>query len=66
MTKEQAKKEALSIIKDFTNKCDLIRKEAKENGTWLMGLDSNNALFAEAEKEAKEKLKALTSKVKEE
>ena len=63
MTKEQARKEALSIIEDFSEKCDLIRKEAKKNGTWQMGLDSNKGLFKEAEKEAKEKLKALASKV---
>lgn len=63
MTKEQAKKEALAIIEDYSKKCDLIVKEAKENGTWLMGLDSNNGLFKEAKKEAKEKLKALASKV---
>ena len=63
MTKEQARKEALLIIEDFSKKCDVITKEAKKNGTWLMGLDSNKGLFKEAEKEAKEKLKALASKV---
>ena len=63
MTKEQAMKEAVSIMRDFSKKCDLIEKEARENGTWLMGLDSNKGLFKEAEKEAKEKLKLLASKV---
>lgn len=66
MTKEQARKEALSIMNDFSEKCDLIEKEAKKNGTWLMGLDSNKGLFQEAEKEAKEKLKLLASKVDQE
>ena len=66
MTKEQAKKEVLSIMRDFSEKCEVTEKEAKKNGTWLMGLDSNKGLFKEAEKEAKEKLKLLASKVEKE
>lgn len=63
MTKEEARKEAILIMEDFSEKCDSIIKEAKKNGTWLMGLDSNKGLFKEAEKEAKEKLKKLASQV---
>ena len=66
MTKEQARREMLLILDEYSEKCDMITKEAKENGTWLMGLDSNKGLFKEAKKEAKEKLTALLSKVDEE
>ena len=66
MTKEQARKEAIAIIEDFSEKCDLIRQEAKKNGTWQMGLDSNRELFREAEKAMKDKLKLLASQVEKE
>lgn len=66
MTKEQARKEMLLILDEYSEKCDLLTKEAKKNGTWMMGLDSNKGLFKEAKKEAKEKLTALLSKVDEE
>jgi len=59
MTKEEIGKNIRLIMEDFSEKCALIEKEAKENGTWQMGLDSNKSLFKKAEQEAKEKLKNL-------
>ena len=63
MTKEQVRKEAVSIMRDFSEKCDLIEKEAKRDGIWQMGLDSNRGLLKTFEKEAKEKLKCLAAKI---
>ena len=63
MTKEQARKEVVSIMRDFSEKCDLIEKEAKRDGIWQMGLDSNRGLLKTVEKEAKEKLKCLAAKI---
>ena len=45
MTKEQANKEIHELIREANRRADELIKEAKENGTWLPGLDSNRALF---------------------
>lgn len=63
MTKQQAQEEARKILNAYAQRTIEIEKEAKRNGTWLMGLDSNNGLFKEIEKECNEKLKALASMV---
>lgn len=55
MTKEQFQA-VLSIIDEYSKQCDWIEEEAKKNGTWQMGLDSNKDLFKKAQKEAMEKL----------
>lgn len=63
MNKEEFWIEAMKIFDEYIEKSEAIQKEAKENGTWLMGLDSNNGLFKGIEKEAKEKLTFLVSMV---
>ena len=45
MTKEQAEEEIHKLIKERIRRAEKLIKEAKENGTWLPGLDSNRALF---------------------
>ncbi len=65
MNKEQAKEEYLKIIREVNRKSDEIIAEAKKNGTWRMGLDSNNDLFKEIDDEAKKKIKDLLSHITE-
>lgn len=52
---EQARK----ILEESIKKEKEIIEEAKNNGTWRMGLDSNRDLFKELHKETKSKLNAL-------
>lgn len=66
MNKEQADKEARKILQASNKKADDIIKKAKEDGTWKMGLDSNNSLFEDLHRETKEKLKVLASMIDEE
>lgn len=66
MNKAQADIEAKKIFEERNRKADEIMKKAKEDGTWQMGLDSNNGLFKELDKETKEKLKVLASMIDEE
>ena len=65
MNKQQASIEAKKIFREANEKADEIIKTAKQNGTWKMGLDSNKELFAELDKETKEKLKHLQSMIDE-
>lgn len=65
MNREQANKEAEKIFDEVSKKCDEIMREAKENGTWQMGLDSNNHLFKEVHEEARKKLGILHSMIDE-
>ncbi len=65
MNREQANKEAEKIFDEVSEKCDEIMREAKENGTWQMGLDSNNHLFKEVHEEARKKLEILHSMIDE-
>lgn len=65
MTKKQADQEAKKIFLESIKKADSIKEEAKRNGTWKPGLDANNALFDELNKETKEKLKKLSELVEE-
>lgn len=66
MNKEQAKAEYIKIIKERNEKAESIREEAKKNGTWKKGMDSNNALFQSLDNETKEKIKFLNSMIDEE
>lgn len=66
MNKKQADIEAKKIFQESVKKAEEIEKKAKENGTWKMGLDSNNELFEDLHKETKEKLKLLASMIDEE
>ena len=65
MTREQADKEAQKIFQEVTRKCDAITEQAKKDGTWKPGLDSNNDLFKQVHDEAKEKLRILASMIDE-
>lgn len=66
MNREQANSEAEKIFKERNLKATEIIKKAKEDGTWQMGLDSNNHLFDDLNIETKLKLKELASKIDEE
>ena len=63
MNKAQAQSEYLKILKKKIKAEDKIMKEAKENGTWKSGLDSNNYLFEGINKEFNEKLELLKQMV---
>lgn len=65
MTKEQAMIEHRKIIKEYVRKSKAIIEEAEANGTWKMGLDSNNGLFKDLDRETKEKIKLLKEMVEE-
>ena len=61
MTKEQAKKEYEKIIHDANKKVIAITEEAKKNGTWKPGLDSNTELFEEVNEETRKRVELLKS-----
>ena len=65
MTKEVEKLEFYKILDELNEKKDIIIAEAKKNGTWLMGLDSNNYLFVDVENETKEKIRLLVNQIEE-
>ena len=65
MTKEEVKIEFYKILDEQNEKKDIIIAEAKKNGTWLMGLDSNNYLFVDVENETKEKIRLLVYRIEE-
>ena len=63
MNKKQAKKEYIKILEETIKEEKQIMHEAKKNGTWKMGLDSNRDLFTETHKKAIEKLNSLKAKI---
>ena len=63
ITREEAKKEAEKIFKEYNRKADEIILEAKEKGTWRMGLDSNRDLFKKLDEETKKKLRELKARI---
>ncbi|MBP3434970.1 MAG: hypothetical protein J6K62_01405 [Clostridia bacterium] len=63
MTKRQALEEIKKILDDYVKKSDKIIRNAKQSGIWLMGLDSNNGLFKQLQKECNEKIKQIVSMV---
>ena len=63
MTKKEADEKAKMIFEDLNKKCEEIIKQAKKDGIWKSGLDSNKELFSEVENEAKEKLRELSSQI---
>lgn len=65
MTEEQARKEADKIFSEAIRKCDEAAEEAKRNGTWVSGLDTNRALYEPIHREAKAKLKKLYESIDE-
>lgn len=66
MTKKEAQEEYLKLLHERIAITDKIIEEAKANGTWLPGLDSNNYLFKDVEKQFWEKVLEIRSKVDEE
>lgn len=66
MDKKQADIEAKKIFEEAAKENNRIIEEAKRNGTWKAGLDSNNGLFEELNQKTKEKLKMLKSMIDEE
>lgn len=66
MTKEQAQEEYLKLLQQWNDEDDKIVLEAKEQGTWIGGLDGNRELFAETKKKYIEKIELLKSMVDEE
>ena len=63
MTKKEADEKAKMIFEDLNKKCEEIIKQAKKDGIWKSGLDSNKELFSEVENEAKGKLRELSSQI---
>ncbi len=66
MNKKQADIEARKIFQEHNKKADEIVKKAKAEGTWKMGLDSNNGLFKDLDRETKEKIRLLKEMIDEE
>lgn len=65
MTREQANIEAEKIFKERNKKVDEAIEEAKRNGTWVSGLDTNRALYEPIDREVKEKLRKLYESIDE-
>ncbi len=65
MTKKEADEKAKMIFEDLNKKCEEIIKQAKKDGIWKSGLDSNKELFFEVENEAKEELRKLSLQINE-
>ena len=65
MTKKEADEKAKMIFEDLNKKCEEIINQAKNDGIWKSGLDSNKELFFEVENEAKEKLRKLSLQINE-
>lgn len=63
MTKEQATIEYRRLIDEKLKKENEIMEKAKENGNWGNGLDSNDSLFTELNKEYHDKISLLKSLV---
>lgn len=59
MNREQIQKDYLNLLKWKIDEEDKIIEAAKKAGNWKRGLDSNEELFAELEKEFAEKVKKL-------
>ena len=65
MTKEEAFKKYLEILKETNEKSDIVMKQAMKEGRWLPGLDSNRHLFDEIDAEGKRKLRELVAQIDE-
>ena len=63
MTNDEAKKEIEKLCDEYNKKEDIIVEEAKANGMYKPGLDSNRELFAEAENEFKIKMQTIIDAV---
>lgn len=63
MTKEQANEEIHKLMKERIKRADELINEAKKNGTWLSGLDSNRALFEPLKKEIWGKIQQIQAQI---
>lgn len=63
MTKEQANEEIHKLMKERIKRADELIKEAKKNGTWLSGLDSNRALFKPLDDEIWAKIQQIQAQI---
>lgn len=59
MNREQIQKDYLKLLKWKIDEEDKIIEAPKKAGNWKRGLDSNEELFTELEKEFAEKVKKL-------
>lgn len=59
MNKKQADIEAMKIFQEAIKKADEIEAQAKKEGIWEPGLDSNKKFFENLHKETQKKLKEL-------
>ena len=65
MNKQQADIDARKIFQERNEKANEIIRQAKKDGIWQMGLDSNQELFKELNRETKKKLEKLASMIDE-
>ncbi len=65
VTKEEAQKEYLELLKWYVDEEDKIVERAKAEERWRMGLDSNKDLFVELKAELQRKINALKAMVDE-
>ena len=63
MTKKEADEKAKKIFEELNQTHDEIIEQAKKEGIWKCGLDSNRELFVQVDNEAKEKLRELSSQI---
>lgn len=56
MNKQEIQEECLRLLRECAENDILIMNQARENGTWLPGLDSNKGLFIENHKKYCKKL----------
>lgn len=59
MNKQEIQEECLRLLRECAENDITIMNQARENGTWLPGLDSNKGLFVENHKKYWEKIMEL-------
>ncbi len=65
VTNDEAKKEIDKIFDDIIKKGDIIIKQAKQEGRWLPGLDSNRHLFDEIDAERDRRILEVIAQIDE-
>ena len=65
MTKEEAEKEYLKLLKKHVDDNNKIIEKAKKEGIWKSGLDSNNEFFTQSKEEFMKKVELLKTMVDE-
>ena len=63
MTKAEANEEARKLAEWYNQEAARIVQEAKANGTWLPGLDTNRHLFEELKAETRRRLEHIRSQI---